>query len=151
MQKIEIKKIIKERDLDTKQVAQQLFPKHRYPILALQRIMKREGVLDADQISKLALMAQVSISELFGRGEWKSRLKGNTMTLTCSNFVVELDTKTWVTRIFDKESLFHESIIHDGATPVSAYLIQINKIINDYKNPQHEKISKTNTKKRSGK
>jgi hypothetical protein len=40
-----------------------------------------------------------------------------------------LDTKTWVTKVFDNGSLFHESVIHSGTTSLSAYLTQLSEIV----------------------
>ena len=55
MKTIDLKEIIEKRKLDAKDVAQQLFPGIKYPKLALNRIIAGEAVLDANQISKLAL------------------------------------------------------------------------------------------------
>jgi len=48
---------------------------------------------------------------------------------TSGNFRAELDTNTWVTKVFDNDSLFHESVIHSDSTPLSVYLTQLTKIV----------------------
>ncbi len=132
MQKIDIKKIIKNNNLDTLEVAKHLFPENKYPSLALKRVIKGDAFLDSDQISKLSLLANIQIGELFG-ATWKSKKIGDIMTLTTGNYKAELDTMTWVTKIFDKGSLFHESIIHSGSIPLSRYLNTLNTIIVQHK------------------
>lgn len=134
MRTIDIKKVIDSAGLDFKEVATQLFPKNKYPDLALNRVIKGVNVLDADQISKLALMANVPISDLFSGGEWKADIKGKTHVFSNGDYKVELDTETWISRIFHKGSLFHESVIHSGSIPLSEYLENIDILINQFQN-----------------
>ena len=54
------------------------------------------------------------------------------MIFSSENFRAELNTQTWVTKIFDNDSMFHESIIHSGSTPLSDYLSELNAIIIKY-------------------
>ncbi len=132
MRTIDIKKVIDSTGLDFKEVATQLFPKNKYPDLALNRVIKGVNVLDADQISKLALMANVPISDLFSGGKWKAVSKGETHVFSNGDYKVELDPETWISRIFHKGSLFHESVIHSGSTPLSEYLENIDILINQF-------------------
>jgi hypothetical protein len=133
MRTINVKEIIKTRGLDIKEVARQLFPKNKYPDLSLNRVMKGKSVLDADQISKLALMAGLQLSELFSGENWKVSSRKGVHVFTNGEFRAELDSETWITKVFHKGSMFHESIIHSGSTPVSEYLSQLDIIINNYK------------------
>lgn len=133
MRTIKVKEIIETRGLDIKEVARQLFPKNKYPDLALNRVIKGKSVLDADQISKLALMAGLQLSELFSGGNWKATARKGVHVFTNDEFRAELDSETWITKVFHKDSMFHESIIHSGSTPVSEYLSQLDIIINNFK------------------
>lgn len=132
MQKIDLKKIIKQRELDVAQVASQLFPNNKYSRLALNRVIQGKALLNSAQISKLALIANLDISELYGI-KWKSTTKGSIMTLTTGDYVAILDTRSWITKVLHKNSLFHESIIHNGSTPLSMYLSKISDIIEKHK------------------
>lgn len=134
MRTIDIKKVIDSTGLNFKEVATQLFPKNKYPDLALNRVIKGVNVLDADQISKLALMANIPISDLFSGGEWKLVSKGKTHVFSNGDYKVELDPETWISRIFHNGSLFHESVIHSGSTPLSEYLENIDILINQFQN-----------------
>ena len=132
MQTVKVKEVIEQKGLDVRDVAQQLFPKNKFPQLALNRVMRGEAVLDADQISKLASLAGVSIAELYS-GNWKATTKDGVHVFTNGEFRAELDTKTWVTKVFHNSSMFHESIIHSGSTPISEYLQELDSIISKYK------------------
>lgn len=133
MRTIKVKEIIETRGLDIKEVARQLFPRNKYPVLALNRVIKGESVLDADQISKLALMSGLKISELFSGENWKATARKGVHVFTNGEFRAELDSETWITKVFHKDSMFHESIINSGSTPVSEYLSQLDLIINNFK------------------
>lgn len=132
MQKINLKKAIKDSGLNNSEIAKQLFPKNKYPSLALNRVIQGKAFLDSAQISKLSLLLNISISDLFG-ATWKSKKVGHIMTLTTGNYKAELDTQLWITKIFDKDSLFHESVIHNGSVGLSIYLSALNTIILEHK------------------
>jgi hypothetical protein len=136
MKKIDLKQIIKSAGLDSKEVAKQLFPGNKYPVLAFNRVMSGSAELDASQISKLALLAGTTISGLYGV-EWKSVSKKDSIEFTTESYKAELDTKTWITKIFDNETLFHESIIHSGSISISEYLRELNLLISKHRN-NHE-------------
>lgn len=136
MKTIDLNKIIEKQELDPKEVAQQLFPGNKYPKLALNRVLAGEAVLDANQISKLALLTGLSVDQLYSGNDWKMRSKAGIFYFQNGEYKAELNTETWVTKIFHNDSLFHESIITPGATPVSEYLNELNSIIN--KNQSNE-------------
>lgn len=129
MKTIDLNGIISKQELDPKEVAQQLFPGNKYPKLALNRVLAGEAVLDANQISKLSLMTGLSIDQLYSENGWKSTSKAGIIAFQNGEYKAELSTETWVTKIFHNGSLFHESIITPGATPVSEYLNELNSII----------------------
>ena len=133
MRTINIKEIIEKQGLDVKEVSQHLFPKNKYPRLALNRVMTGDAVLDADQISKFALMAGINISDLYSGANWNAKSKQGIHVFTNGDFRAELNAGTWVTKIFHNDSLFHESVIHSGSTPISEYLKELDLIISNFK------------------
>lgn len=133
MANINLEQILQTRGLDPKEVAQQLFPSNKYPDLALRRAIKGGSFLDSQQISKLALMCGVSISDLFEGGAWKGSFNQGLHIFTNAEYKAELNTDTWVTKIFHNDSLFHESIIVSGSTPMSEYFTKLDNIINQSK------------------
>jgi hypothetical protein len=134
MNKIKLKELIDKQGLDTKELAEQLFPQNKYPRLALNRVLAGGAVLDANQISKLSLLTGIPINELYSGENWKAQSTKGIHVFTNEAFRAELNTETWVTKIFHKESLFHESIIHTGTMKLSEYFEQLNKIITNFKN-----------------
>lgn len=138
MSKIDLQKIIELNDLDRLQLAAELFPNVKFPMPAMSRIMSGEALLNSEQLSKLAHMLDVSIDDLYNTGGWK--MKGNKadnkhiITFDASNYRAQLDTKTWITKIYHKDSLFHESVIIEGKCPIKEYLETINTLILNFKN-----------------
>lgn len=148
MRTIDVEKIMRQSGLKPKETAQHLFPGNSYPELALKRVLTGKALLNSEQVLKLADFAKVPIARLYGI-EWGSmKTKGDITTLSNGDFRAELDTKTWITKIYDKDSLFHDSIIHKGTITLSKYLIEINEIITKYKTTNEKNQS---TAKRSGK
>lgn len=136
--KIDLQNIIDLNDLDKKKLASELFPDAKFPIPAMSRILSGESLMNSEQLSKLAHMLDVSVDDLYSTGGWK--MKGNkadnshVITFSASNYRAELDTKTWITKIYHKGSLFHESVIIDGKCPINEYLQTINTLILNFKN-----------------
>lgn len=130
MRTINLKSIIEAKGLDVEMVAQQLFPTNQYSRLALNRVIAGKGELDASQISKFALLADCSIEDLYG-DYWECKFTDGVHTFSNKDYVAELNTKTWTTKIFHKNSMIHESVIHGESMPISTFLKTINQIINE--------------------
>jgi len=126
MKKIDLKKIIEAKNLNVKEVALELFPGNKYPHLALKRVLLGEGVLDADQISRFSLYSDIPISELYTGANWKSTIQDRTHVLINGQYRAELDTKTWTTKLFHKNSIFHEFIIHSSGISLGDYIERLN-------------------------
>lgn len=135
MNKINITKIIADNNLNKKNVAEQLFPGNKYSSLALNRVIAGEGKLDSDQISKLALLADISIEEIYGV-KFTVKGKEKKMFFEYEDFKAELNRETWTTKVFHNDSLFHESIIHKSTIALSDYLEELTNIINKFKNDE---------------
>ena len=130
MKTINVKDIIETANLNKVEVAIQLFPENKFPALALNRVMNQELPLDANQISKLSLLAGIPIASMFSGENWRAELKGNVHTFTNGEYKAELDTDTWVTKVFHNNSRIHEELIHSKAIPLSEYLNKLDLIIN---------------------
>lgn len=129
MKTINVKNIIETAKLDKNEVAMQLFPENKFPVLALNRVINEELPLDANQISKLSLLANIPIGEMFSGENWKASLKGNIHTFTNGEYRAELNTDTWITKVFHNNSRIHEELIHSKAIPLSDYLNKLDLII----------------------
>lgn len=137
MNTIDVKGIIEAKGLDTQTVAQQLFPTNQYARLALNRVIQGKALLDSTQISKFALLAGMTISELYNNGGWEAKSDAGIHTFTNGEFIAELNTNTWITKIFHNKSMIHESIIHAKDTPLSQYLEALNNVILNINKDEH--------------
>jgi hypothetical protein len=133
MSVIDLKSVIDEYGLDRVEISKLLFPANRHQDRALRRIEQSKALLDADQISRLALFIGVSPSDLYTGGDWKQRTEKGVHLFTNGDYKAVLDPNTWVTKIFHNDSMFHESVIHSGSTTLSEYLNTIDSLIHKYK------------------
>lgn len=133
MKTIDIKKVVYDADLNFNDVAGHLFPDNKHARLALNRVISGDSSLNTEQISKLALLSGLSISQLFGETGWSTRAKSGVYTLTCAEFTATLDMSNWVTKIFHKDSLFHDAVLSAPNTPLSEYIELLNNQIINYK------------------
>ena len=133
MKTFDLKEIIEKQNLVVKEIAKQLFPNNKYPKLALDRVLSGKAFLDTNQVSKLSMMTGISVEELYSGGCWKASTSKDKLKFTSGNFTAELDTETWITKIYHKDSLFHEAVIHNGSIALSEYLTKLTNIINKHK------------------
>lgn len=133
MNTIDLKKVIADNNLNKKEVAKHLFPGNSYPVLALNRVIKGDAKLDSDQISKLSLFANCTIEDLYGI-KFRPQTKDRKMFFESEDYKAELNIDTWTTKVFHKDSLFHESVIHKSSIALSDYLEQLTSIIKNHKN-----------------
>ena len=133
MAKIDVYKFIKDHGLDRKEVEAQLFPDAKHPYYALNRVARGEGLLDSEQLYKLSEMAGVSVSDLYDHKQWKMNSDADTITFENEDYKAVLDQKTWITKIFKKGSKLHEAVICPGTTPLSEYLGELDKIVEEDK------------------
>ena len=128
MNNIDLKAIIEVKNLDHETVAKELFPTNQYPKLALNRVLLGKSMLDASQISKLSILTGLPINDLFSGSGWSTQSSGEKHKFTNGEFVAELDTETWITKVFYCGSLKHESIIHSKNVVLSEYIAALNII-----------------------
>jgi hypothetical protein len=131
MQVINLGQIIEAQNLDTTQLAAELFPGNKYPKLALNRILTGEAFLDANQISRLSLFTGIPIHKLYNGGEWELKASADILTIVSPDkgYRAELNTQTWITKVYDKDTIFHEETLPSGSMSLRAYIEYINNLI----------------------
>ena len=119
-------------DLKKSEIAKELFPGNKHPLLAFNRVLKGESELNASQITRLALILNVSVEEILRPNGWKyqSSKDPNTLKLIRGEFTAVLNTQTWATIVYHNASLFHEQILHGPAISLNEYISYLNKTIN---------------------
>ena len=69
--KFDINSVIERYHLDPKDVAEALFPRNQHKGMALDRVLKGIASIDTEQLSALAKLAGVVVSDLFEiNGNW---------------------------------------------------------------------------------
>lgn len=133
MNLIDLDTIIARQSLDKGVIASQLFPTNNHPRAALNRVLRGEAKLDSEQLSRLALILNCSVADLYQGANWKT-VKANKgeIALESGRFKAVLRTDTWITELYDLDSLFHTSVIHSGAIELSAYIELLNTYIKKY-------------------
>ena len=134
MKTIELQKIIQDHQLDVRVLAKELFPSHQHPNMALTRIIQGKGVLDANQISLLSEITGQSINSLFNQSEWVAQSREGIVHFSSGDFRAELDVEKKTSKVFHKDSIFHETILHTTSIPLSEYLKEVSESVLKFKN-----------------
>lgn len=132
MQKIKLTETIEGLNLDRKEVAETLFPANRFPMMALKRVLDGGAVLDADQISRLALFANVPVASLFTGEGWGCKSQGKKHTFTNGNFIAKIDMNEGRVEMFHKETLFHTESLISKNIELTELIEFLNKQILNY-------------------
>ena len=119
-------------NLDKREVADTLFPSNKFAIMALDRVLRGEAVLNADQISRLALFANVSLSSLFTGEGWGCKSRGTMHTFTSGEFVAKVDMDSGVVEMFHKTTLFHTVTLTSKSIELTELVEVLNKQILNY-------------------
>ena len=132
MQVINLGQLIEAHKLDPKELAAELFPGIKYPKLALNRILSGEAFLDANQISRLSLYTGIPIEGLYSGQEWQIKSDSSDILRIISPdgaYRAELNTQDWTTKIFDRDTIFHEEALPSGSMSLRAYIAYLNNLI----------------------
>lgn len=132
MRSIDLNRLISDRELDINELSLQLFPEHKHPRLALNRVLAGGSTLNASQISKLSTIVDIEIGELFEPSKWRTvpvTSDKNEIVFENGDYKAVLSTTEWTTRILHKGSLFHEKVMHSDTITLNEYLENLNKII----------------------
>ncbi len=129
MKPIDLKKIIEENGLSESELANQLFPGNKFSKKALTRVIKGQSELSATQISKLAFLLGTDINSLFDSNSWKTKSDKDLITFEKDGYRAELNTRTWTTKVYENDSLFHEEILQKSSIKLSEYLHFLNNLI----------------------
>lgn len=123
--KIEIEKWIE--GLDPHEVAKAVFPSHRYPKAALDRVLKGETSLDVPQLERLADYIGVEIVNLFTDNGWKGTSEKGALLFKKGQFVARLQDDLMVVTKGGNEI---DKIVVPKPTRLSELLKEIDGIIN---------------------
>jgi hypothetical protein len=129
MQRIDVQRLADRAGMKLTDLAKELFPKNKYPKMAIDRIVSGESSLNEEQISKLASMLNTSIAGLYSSTYWAQKYENGVHVFSRENYRAELNTNTNTTKIYHRDTLYHEDIIHADNISVSAYLAMLDSYI----------------------
>lgn len=130
MSAFNINNLILKYKLDEDTLAKELFPDNKFPKVALARITSGVGFLDTYQLSILAKITNLKISDLFIDEEWVHVIAENKMKFYKNNYRVELDLETLVSDIYYSDKLVAaETLVVDKNIKLSTYLKLVNEVI----------------------
>lgn len=127
---LDLQSLLTKLNLDRAYIAKELFPGHKHPVRALDRILNGEASLDTEQISKLSLITGMPIGDFF-TSNWSIKSLNKIMTFESNEFKAVLDLDNWTSRVFKKDSLLHEEVLHKTSISLKEYIDGISNIINN--------------------
>jgi hypothetical protein len=131
---IDLVKTLKTAGISDLEVARELFPSNRYPLFALNRILRGKALLNSAQLSRLALLCGCSVTDLYEPTGWISERGTRSLAVfTRPGYRAELDLNTMVTRLFADDQLAHTETITSRSLPVEEYLKRQSEIIEELK------------------
>lgn len=123
---LDVKGIVQAYGLDQNKVAEELFPGNKYAVSALKRVMRGDAELSASQLKRLSEMAGVDVNSLYDiTGKWRARSKDGVVTLLSADYRVEVDLRTWASRIFKANVLVSEDVLSNQMVSVREFINQI--------------------------
>lgn len=130
---INLKQLLKDEHISKAQLSEILFPKNKFPGRSLLRILKGEAELSVSQVVALSEFTGLSLDQICEPDKWEGDLRdGSHVYLRSKNFRAEIDTKTWTTRIYYKDTLVKEEMI-SPALPIAEYICTLEKTVQDAK------------------
>lgn len=132
MPNINLKRVVQEHKLNVREIAPLLFPKNKYPVLAMRRIIGGKGNLNSAQVSQLAHYCHCKIDELYTNG-YTSIASRDMLTLTTDNYIATVDKQSWRLNVFDRGDKFHDELIFDTNITMSELLEKLDSVIFEHR------------------
>ena len=129
MQTIDLQKIIDAQGLVIKDLGRVLFPKTKYPYLAIRRVMQGKAFLSSAQVIKLSEFTQIPVNFLFNFGKWELALQDKKMEAVSGEITAELNTETWETQLFKNGEKHLDPFKFAHSVAISTYLEHVTNLI----------------------
>ena len=129
MQTIDLQKIIDAKGILIKDLGRELFPKTKYPYLAIRRIIKGKAFLSSQQVIRLSEFTGIPVNFLFSFGKWELKLSDNKMIASAGEITAELNTESWETQLFKNGAKHLEPFKFAHGVAISTYLEHVTNLI----------------------
>lgn len=127
---INLKRVLDAHQISKQEMAGILFPDNAHQVLALNRVIRGEAMLDERQISTLADTLGTSIDELYTGSEWgQARAKGSMVVLTSGDYRAELDTRTWISKVYKDGNVFKDFVLSGKPITLREYIAKLDEVI----------------------
>lgn len=126
---INVKDILEKAGIPATEAAAVLFPKNKYPELALNRVLNGEAELSSTQVFRLAEMTHEPIASLYSEDYWKAKTVGERIQFERGDARVILDWESKTSRVFRGDEEIGIEIIHSPAITLREYLKKIDNEI----------------------
>lgn len=128
--RINLKKLIQDRNLDKSTLAKVLFPANKHPSMALSRLMTNNMQLNEQQIYRLSIFAELSIDALFlDSHNWKHEVQNDLVRFTRDRYSAVYSPYTGITKIYHLDSLIATHTISQPTQSLASYLDDISKVV----------------------
>lgn len=129
MQQFNLKSILEEHNVDTQDIAKELFPRVKYPKEAFNRVLRGEANLDTDQVQVLAAYVGVMPADLFSLDSWKGSTEDGLLTLVKGEYKVKINYKGSFITIFKNASEIKQEVISSNTISLIELIKHIDKLI----------------------
>ncbi len=134
MEHFDINGVIRRYGLDPDELARALFPKAKYPRLALDRIIKGEGSLDVARLEALAAFAGVLVTDLFTAGDWKGSSAEGHLSFIKGPYEAKLNYNGVYLTVLKDGIPVGQSVSNVPAMTVQEFINYLDNFINNYEN-----------------
>lgn len=129
MRTIDLQKIAHAKGLLLKDLGKVLFPKTKYPYLAIRRIMRGETFLSSEQVMLLSEFTNIPVNFLFNFGKWELALQDKKMKAISGEISADLNTETWETQLFKNGEKHLDPFKFAHGVALSTYLEHVTNLI----------------------
>lgn len=136
MNRFNINSVIENYKLNIEELAPVLFPNVKYPKMALDRVIKGEGVLDIQQVEKLAEYIGVLVQDLFSADGWKASYE-DAFTVAKGEYKVKVNYKCTYISVYKNNVCINQRILDAHSITVAEFIELLNNIIKSYENGNH--------------
>lgn len=123
---MDLQTFIEEFNLDKLKVARKLFPKNKHPMMALSRLIKGKSEMTVSQLKILSNIVGFKQPEILDPNVWKTE---NSYAIHSKGFTAVLDFESFETRVYDKDKILIDVVLHSSSIVLSEYIEKINSLI----------------------
>lgn len=130
--KFDLKKIIDLYGLKKAVVASVIFPKHKYPYVALNRLMSGDAELSVTQLERLASYLGEPVSSFFEDQTWAQGAKGGLLTYSKGPYLARVNYRGSMLSIFKNDELISRDVLNAQSMTLEGLIDYLNTFINNY-------------------